>query len=217
MFLGVDFELSRLVKYTIYSKLHIVSPPEKQVHTGVYSPYDEIFYLMKMGTWSSQKPCSGIQYYTDVEFVCSFVKYCTYLSNIVIFIWCDQCSPVQMLVSRPEMVYPTSQVQCVVPWTWLHLDGCTNGSRVVKGNEVAAAAPEVAAEMLVVVAKTGGRERDVGKHLSAAYSIHLNGACNSWKVEQRSSFLARKNVKLKPKMKTLARSVTWLYCKSQVL
>lgn len=63
-----------------------------------------------------------------------------------------------MLVSRPEMVYPASQVQCVVPWTWLHLDGCTNGSSVVTGNDVAAAAPEVATEMLVVVAKTGGRE-----------------------------------------------------------
>lgn len=63
-----------------------------------------------------------------------------------------------MLVSRPEMVYPASQVQCVVPWTWLHLDGCMYGSSVVKGNEVAAAVPEVAVEMLVMVAKTGGSE-----------------------------------------------------------
>lgn len=64
----------------------------------------------------------------------------------------------QMLMSWPEMVYPASQVQCVLPWTWLHLGGCTNGRSVVKGNEVAAEAPEVAVEMLVVVAKTGGRE-----------------------------------------------------------
>lgn len=76
-----------------------------------------------------------------------------------------------MLVSRPEMVYPASQLQCVVPWTWLHLDGCTNGSRVVKGNVVAAAAPEVEAEMLVVVAKTGGRDGYVRKELGAAYTI----------------------------------------------
>lgn len=132
-----------------------------QVHTGVISPYDEIFLPHENGYMIKSKALFRNTVF--IKFVCSLVKYCTYLTHIVIFIWCDQCSPVQILVSRPEMVYPTSQVQCVVPWTWLHLDGCTNGSRVVKGNEVAAAAPEVAAEMLVVVTKTGGRERYVGK------------------------------------------------------
>lgn len=59
----------------------------------------------------------------------------------------------QVLLSLPEMVYPGSQVQWVVPWTIVHRDGRTKGP-VVPAGKVAAAAAAVAAEVFVMVTKT---------------------------------------------------------------
>lgn len=49
--------------------------------------------------------------------------------------------PVQTLLSLPEMVYPGSQVQWVVPWTVLQRDGRTKAPGVA-AVEVAAAAAD---------------------------------------------------------------------------
>lgn len=49
--------------------------------------------------------------------------------------------PVQTLLSLPEMVYPGSQVQWVVPWTVLQRDGRTKAPGVA-AVEVAAAADD---------------------------------------------------------------------------
>ncbi len=63
--------------------------------------------------------------------------------------------PVQMLLSLPEMVYPGSQVQWVVPCTIVQRDGRTKGPVVAAGKVAAAAvAGEVAAEVFVMVTKT---------------------------------------------------------------
>lgn len=59
--------------------------------------------------------------------------------------------PVQTLLSWPEMVNPGSQEQWVVPWTWLHLDA--EDARV-RGNEDAAAAPELTEDVFAIVTKT---------------------------------------------------------------
>lgn len=63
--------------------------------------------------------------------------------------------PVQVLLSLPEMVYPGSQVQWVVPCVTVQRDGRTKGPVVAAGKvEAAAVAGEVAAEVLVMVTKT---------------------------------------------------------------
>lgn len=70
------------------------------------------------------------------------------------------CSiPLQVVLSRPEMVYPGSQVQWVVPWTCVQRDGRTNGPTVTAGGEMAAAAEEVADEVFVMVTKTGEKRK----------------------------------------------------------
>lgn len=71
--------------------------------------------------------------------------------------------PVQVLLSLPEMVYPGSQVQWVVPCTMVQRDGRTKAPVVAAGKIEAAAAvaAEVAAEVFVMVTKTewGRQER----------------------------------------------------------
>ena len=65
--------------------------------------------------------------------------------------------PVQVLLSLPEMVYPGSQVQWVVPCVMVQRDGRTKGPVVAAGKVEAAAAAvagEVAAEVFVMVMKT---------------------------------------------------------------
>lgn len=75
--------------------------------------------------------------------------------------------PVQMLLSRPVMVYPGSQVQWVVPCVMVQRDGRTFGPLVAAGRtEAAAVAEEVAADVFVMVTKTegGGQgERETNK------------------------------------------------------
>lgn len=53
-----------------------------------------------------------------------------------------------MLLSLPEMVYPASQVQWVVPWTMVQRDGRTKGPAVSAGSGAAVA------EEFVMVTKT---------------------------------------------------------------
>lgn len=65
--------------------------------------------------------------------------------------------PVQVLLSLPEMVYPGSQVQWVVPCTKEQRDGRTKGPAVAAGKVAAAAA--VATEVFVMVTKTEKQER----------------------------------------------------------
>lgn len=64
--------------------------------------------------------------------------------------------PVHVLLSRPEMVYPASQVQWVVPCTIEQREGRTKGPVVAAGKVAAAAAltVEVAAEVFAMVTKT---------------------------------------------------------------
>lgn len=63
--------------------------------------------------------------------------------------------PVQVLLSLPEMVYPGSQVQWVVPCVKVQRDGRTKGPMVAAGRVAAAAVVgEVAAEVFVMVTKT---------------------------------------------------------------
>lgn len=65
--------------------------------------------------------------------------------------------PVQTLLSLPEMVYPGSQVQWVVPCVMVQRDGRTFGPLVAAGRtEAAAVAEEVAADVFVMVTKTEG-------------------------------------------------------------
>lgn len=61
-----------------------------------------------------------------------------------------------VLLSLPEMVYPGSQVQWVVPCTIVQRDGRTKGPAVAAGKVAAAAVltVEVAAEVFVMVTKT---------------------------------------------------------------
>lgn len=76
----------------------------------------------------------------------------------------DCITPVQMLLSLPEMVYPGSQVQWVVPCVMVQRDGRTFGLVVAAGRmEAAAVAGEVAAEVFVMVTKTEGRGHGEGK------------------------------------------------------
>lgn len=61
----------------------------------------------------------------------------------------------QVLLSLPEIVYPGSQVQWVVPCVMVQRDGRTRGPVVAAGMiEAAAVAGEVAAEVFVMVTKT---------------------------------------------------------------
>lgn len=60
-----------------------------------------------------------------------------------------------MLVSRPEMVYPASQVQWVVPWVMVQREGRTWEPAVAAGRVDAAAA----SDMFVVATKTEKRRR----------------------------------------------------------
>lgn len=63
--------------------------------------------------------------------------------------------PVQVLLSLPEMVYPGSQVQWVVPCVIVQRDGRTRGPLVAAGIvEAAAVAGEAAAEVFIIVTKT---------------------------------------------------------------
>lgn len=57
----------------------------------------------------------------------------------------------QTLLSRPEMVYPGSQVQWVVPWVMVQRDGRTWEPAVAAGSVDAAAV----SDMFVIVMKTG--------------------------------------------------------------
>lgn len=69
-----------------------------------------------------------------------------------------------MLLSLPEMVYPGSQVQWVVPCVMVQRDGRTFGPVVAAGRmEAAAVAGEVAVEVFVMVTKTEGRGHGEGK------------------------------------------------------
>lgn len=65
--------------------------------------------------------------------------------------------PVHVLLSLPEMVYPGSQAQWVVPCTIEQRDGRTKSPVVAAGKVAAAAAAltvEVAAEVFAMVTKT---------------------------------------------------------------
>lgn len=64
--------------------------------------------------------------------------------------------PVHVLLSLPEMVYPGSQVQWVVPCTIEQRDGRTKGPVVAAGKVVAAAVltVEAAEEVFAMVTKT---------------------------------------------------------------
>ena len=66
----------------------------------------------------------------------------------------------QVLLSRPEMVYPGSQVQCVVPWTWVQREGRACTALASAGREGAAAA--VGEEPAVTLVMTTEEERAVG-------------------------------------------------------
>lgn len=70
-------------------------------------------------------------------------------------------APVQVELSLPEMVYPGSQVQWVVPCTVEQRDGRTKGPVVAAGRVEAAAAAAV--EVFVMVTKTGcgGEQRHI--------------------------------------------------------
>lgn len=70
----------------------------------------------------------------------------------------------QTLLSRPEMVYPGSQVQWVVPWVMVQRDGRTWEPAVAAGRVDAAAA----SDMFVIVMKTDKKKgvRERGNHVS---------------------------------------------------
>lgn len=74
-------------------------------------------------------------------------------------------TPVQTLVSRPEMVYPGSQVQWVVPWVMVQRDGRTWEPAVAAGSVDAAAA----SDMFVIVMKTGEKKGAGRGHVSIQY------------------------------------------------
>lgn len=61
----------------------------------------------------------------------------------------------QTLLSLPEMVYPGSQVQWVVPWVMVQRDGRTWEPAVAAGRVEAAAV----SDMFVIVMKTGNQKR----------------------------------------------------------
>ena len=71
----------------------------------------------------------------------------------------------QVLLSRPEMVYPGSQVQWVVPWTWVQRNGRVCAALASAGREGAAAAAvgEEPAVTFVTELTTEEEERAVGR------------------------------------------------------
>lgn len=90
--------------------------------------------------------------------------------------------PVQTLLSLPEMVYPGSQVQWVVPCVMVQRDGRTFGPLVAAGRtEAAAVAEEVAADVFVTVTKTEGggqgerqTNKSCGTCLVFGFNTHRN-------------------------------------------
>lgn len=83
--------------------------------------------------------------------------------------------PVQVLLSLPEMVYPGSQVQWVVPCVIVQRDGRTRGPLVAAGMVEAAAAAvagEAAADVFVIVTKTESGERGEGEVRRCGVSLH---------------------------------------------
>lgn len=86
-------------------------------------------------------------------------------------------TPVQTLLSRPEMVYPGSQVQWVVPWVMVQRDGRTWEPAVAAGSVDAAAASDT----FVIVMKTGkkGCRKSVSIQLWRKEKAHQQKGCGN--------------------------------------
>lgn len=133
--------------------------------------------------------------------------------------------PVQMLLSLPEMVYPGSQVQWVVPCVMVQRDGRTFGLLVAAGRtEAAAVAEDVAADVFVMVTKTEGggqgerqTNKSCGRYLVLSYSTSLSFQQYTLIVVGGifGSFL-RKNQKARPEsrffLRHLISDVGFKYC-----
>lgn len=96
--------------------------------------------------------------------------------NVYLFIYGTAVVvPVQVLLSLPDMVYPGSQVQWVVPCTVVQRDGRTKGPVVAAGKVTAAAVltVEVAAEVFVIVTKTEKGRQVGGEGNSCSLCLHF--------------------------------------------